>query len=85
MKINPRKAVADRKRNERLRAKIAEYKKPHAVRRLRYILYGEVFYSKEAAADACGVSPRTILNWCDGYKCRGKFVEPRKDCYIEEV
>lgn len=51
----------------------------------KWVVRGETFYSKKAAAEHFGVAPLTIARWCKGYTVDGVYRSREKGCYAEEV
>jgi hypothetical protein len=51
----------------------------------RWIVCGAAFESSTEAAAEFGVSPSTILAWCEGYTRKGRRYAPKPDCRSEMV
>ena len=47
----------------------------------RWFIKDREYKSASDAAGALGVNPITIHHWCCGWKDRGRYYPPKKDCY----
>ena len=84
--LKPTERELELEKQEKLRAvkaRIRERAGPKKTGRIKtkWVVRGEVFYSKRAAAEKFGVSERTILYWCRGRD--GSLPEP--ECYCERL
>lgn len=82
--IEREKAAAVIEKKRKVRKQSVRDHTAGAANRILWVVKGVEYKNAAAAAEAYGVSTRTIRRWCNGYTAGGEFRPPRKGCYSEE-